>query len=203
MNLVERFQRRFGGRWIGVKFYREQLPSLNDAPIRDVRFCEAITKSLIHPVLLTPEDLNCRGARYVLGWDDGVKNEMVERFEEEGFSDITAKKLVQELPKINGNLTGVGLNVKNGPDILLSYVQPGQVMKLLRAYQVRFGEELAGGLSSIVSVCGHVAVDALVEKRITFSFGCSDARKYGVISRDRMAIGVPAGVARDLLVEEG
>ncbi|MBW2038188.1 MAG: DUF169 domain-containing protein [Deltaproteobacteria bacterium] len=203
MDLVEEFQRRFGGRWIGVKFYYDELPTSNENPIRDVRFCEAITKSMMRPVLLTPKDLNCRGARYVFGWDNGVKEEMVERFhQQEGFSEIGAEELVQEVPRINGSLKGIGLNVKNGPDILLSYLQPGQVMKLLRTYQVHFGEELTVDLSSIVSICGHVAVEAFVEKRIALSFGCSDARKYGGITRDRVAIGVPTRVAMELLEEK-
>ncbi len=203
MDLVEEFQRRIGGRWIGVKFYFDELPPLNTIPIKDVRFCEAITMSLTHPVLLTPEGLNCHGACYVFGWDKGVKEEMVERFHhDEGFSKIEAEKLVQDLPKINGFLKGIGLNVKNGPDILLSYLQPGQIMKLLRSYQIHFGEEVTIDLSSIVSVCGHVAVETLVNQRVALSFGCSDARKYGGITRDRVAIGLPVGVARDLLEDK-
>lgn len=202
MDFMEKFQCHFGGRWVGVKFYFDELPTCNESRIRDVRFCEAITRSLIRPVLLTPEELNCYGARYVFGWDEEVKVKMVERFhQQEGFSEREAEELVQALTKINGSLKGIGLNIKNGPDILLSYLQPGQVMKVLRSYQVRFGEELTVGLSSVVSVCGHVAVEAFVNQRVALSFGCSDARQYGGITRDRVAVGVPAAVAKDLLGE--
>ncbi|RLB08226.1 MAG: hypothetical protein DRG50_00380 [Deltaproteobacteria bacterium] len=200
MDLVEEFQRRFGGRWIGLKFYRDELPPVEEVPRKGVRFCEAITRSLTRPLLLTPEGLNCRGACYVFGWNEGGKEEMVDRFHTEGgFSRQTAKRLVEDLPKIYGPLKGIGLNVKNGPDVLLSYLQPGQVMKLLRDYQLQFGEDLKVDLSSIVSVCGHVAVEAFVEGRIALSFGCSDARRYGRITRDRVAIGVPTEVAKNLL----
>jgi len=204
MHVVDAFQRRFGGRWIGAKFYYGDLPTSNENPITDTRFCEAITRSLIQPVLLKPESLNCPGARYVFGWDETAKAEMVEKFHlQEGFSESKAKELVQNLPKISGSLKGIGLNCKNDPDLLLSYLQPGQVMTLLRSYQIRFGEDLNIDLSSIVSVCGHVAVEAVIKKQITLSFGCRDAREYGGITRDRVAIGVPVELARTMLEEKG
>ena len=204
MDLRAQFQRRFGGRWTGVRFFFDELPGANEQPIRDVRFCEAITKSLIQPVLLTPECLNCRGARYVFGWDETAKSEMVKRFhQQEGFSESQAEELVQNLPTIHGSLKGIGLNVKNSPDLLLSYLQPGQVMKLLRRYQTRFGGNLNVDLSSIVSVCGHVAVEAVTKKRIVLSFGCRDAREYGGITGDRVAIGVPYNLARAMVEGKG
>jgi uncharacterized protein (DUF169 family) len=200
MDFIARFQRHFGGRWTGVKFYFDDLPICDENPLGDTRFCEAITRSLMQPVLLKPESLNCHGARYVFGWDEKVKAEMVKRFHhQEGFSEARAKELVQTLPKINGFLKGIGLNVKNSPpDLLLAYLQPEQVMKLLRSYQVNLGKALNVDLSSIVSVCGHVAVEAVAKKRIALSFGCKDSREYGGITRDRVAIGVPVEVARKL-----
>jgi uncharacterized protein (DUF169 family) len=204
MHSVDAFQQLFGGRWTGVTFYVDELPSVKEYSVRDIRFCEAIKRSLIQPVLLRPEDLNCHGARYVFGWDETAKAEMEKRFHHhEGFSESKAKELVHNLPKFNGSLKGIGLNVKNGPpDLLVSYLQPGQVMKLLRSYQVHFGKDLAVGLSSVISVCGHVAVQALIKKQIALSFGCRDAREYGGITRDRVAIGVPIEVARTMVEEK-
>ena len=202
MHVVDTFQRRFGGRWTGVKFYYGDLPICDENSIRDARFCEAITRSLVHPVLLTPEGLNCPGARYVFGWDATVKTEMVERFHyQEGFSEPKAKELVQNLPKISGSLKGIGLNIRNDPDLFLSYLQPEQVMKLLRSYHVHFGKDLNVDLSSIVSVCGHVAVEAVIKKQIALSFGCRDSREYGGITRDRVAIGVPVELAQSMVEE--
>ena len=111
--------------------------------------------------------------------------------------------MVQNLPKISGSLKGIGLNIRNDPDLLLSYLQPEQIMKLLRSYHVHFGNDLNVDLSSIVSVCGHVAVEALIKKQIALSFGCSDSREYGGITRDRAAIGVPVELARTMLEEKG
>jgi uncharacterized protein (DUF169 family) len=205
MDIVDAFQRSFGGRWIGVKFYYDHLPNCKVHPLKDTRFCEAVTRSLVHPVLLRPEDLNCHGARYVFGWDEAVKAEMEEKFQhQEGFSESQAKELVRTLPKLNGSLKGIGFNLKNSaPDLLLSYLQPGQVMKLLRSYQVLHGKNLNVDLSSIVSVCGHVAVEAVVKKRVALSFGCRDSREYGGITRDRVAIGVPIEVAQELVEKKG
>ena len=205
MHVVDAFQRSFGSRWIEVKFYFNELPAVTEHSVRNIRFCEAIKKSLVHPVLLRPEDLNCHGARYVFGWDETAKVEMVKKFHnQEGFSESKAKKLVRNLPKLHGSLKGIGLNLKNSlPDLLLSYLQPGQIMTLLRSYHVHFGKDLNVGLSSVVSVCGHVAVEAFVKKQIALSFGCRDSREYGGITRDRVAIGVPAELARTLLEGKG
>jgi uncharacterized protein (DUF169 family) len=204
MDSVDAFQRLFGGRWTGVTFYFDELPTVNEHPVRNIRFCEAIKRSLIQPVLLRPEDLNCHGARYVFGWDETVKTEMVKRFHyQEGFTEAKAKELVQNLPKIGGALKGIGLNIRNDPDLLLSYLQPGQAMKLIRSYQVYFGKALNVDLSSIVSVCGHVAVEAVNKKQIALSFGCRDAREYGGITRDRVAIGVPVELAKAMVEKKG
>jgi uncharacterized protein (DUF169 family) len=205
MHVVYAFQRLFGSRWTGVKFYFDELPTVTEHSVKDIRFCEAIKKSLVHPVLLRPEDLNCHGARYVFGWDETAKGEMAKKFHtQEGFSESKAKELVRNLPKLHGSLKGIGLNLKNSPpDLLLSYLQPGQVMTLLRSYHVHFGKDLTVGLSSVVSVCGHVAVEAFIKQQITLSFGCRDSREYGGITRDRVAIGVPVELARRILEGKG
>lgn len=205
MHVVDAFQRLFGSRWTGVKLYFDELPTVTAHSVRDIRFCEAIKKSLVHPMLLRPVDLNCHGARYVFGWDETAKEEMKKKFHtQEGFSESKAKELVRNLPKLHGSLKGIGLNLKNSPpDLLLSYLQPGQVMTLLRSYHVHFGKDLNVGLSSVVSVCGHVAVEAFIKQQITLSFGCRDAREYGGITRDRVAIGVPVELARRMLEGKG
>jgi uncharacterized protein (DUF169 family) len=205
MDSVNAFQQLFGGRWTAVKFYFDKLPTVNEHSIKNIRFCEAIKKSLVHPMLLRPEDLNCHGARYVFGWDETAKAEMIKRFHhQEGFSESKAKELVHNLPRLNGSLKGIGLNLKNSPpDVLLSYLQPGQVMKFLRSYHLHFGKDLNVDLSSIVSVCGHVAVEAVVKKRVALSFGCRDSREYGGITRDRVAIGVPLELARTMVEDKG
>jgi len=204
MHVVDAFQQHFGGRWTGVKFYFDELPAVTEHSVRDIRFCEAIKKALVHPMLLRPEDLNCHGARYVFGWDETAKGEMAKKFhDQEGFSESKAKELVRNLPKLHGSLKGIGLNLKNSPpDLLLSYLQPGQVMKLLRSYQIHFGKDLNVDLSSIVSVCGHVAVEAFIKQQIALSFGCRDSREYGGITRDRVAVGVPVELARELTGEK-
>ena len=205
MHVLDAFQRLFGSRWTGVTFYFDELPAVTEHSVIDIRFCEAIKKSLVHPMLLRSEDLNCHGARYVFGWDETAKAEMAKKFhDQEGFNESKAKELVRNLPKLNGPLKGIGLNLKNSPpDLLLSYLQPGQVMKLLRSYQIHFGKDLNIDLSSIVSVCGHVAVEAFIKQQIALSFGCRDSREYGGITRDRVAIGVPVELAQRMLEGKG
>ena len=200
MDSIERLQRRFRARWVGVKFYRGKLPCSEVVALPNGRFCEAITEAHIRPALVTRDNLHCPGACHVFGWDDTVQAEMVDRLhQDEGFSLPVAQKLVQDLPTIHGSLTGVGLNVAEIPDVLVSYLQPGQVMSLLRDYQVTFGKDLSVELSSIVSVCGHVALQSFHDQQIAMSFGCAYSRHYGAITRDRVAIGLPFKLARGIL----
>ena len=200
MDVIDKLQLRFRGRWVGVTFYRDGIPPINLPVLPNGRFCEAVTDAYTGSVLVTRENLHCPGACHVFGWDHTPHIDIVEKLHhDEGFSVPVAQQLVQKLPTIKGSLTAIGLNVSDIPDVLISYLQPGQVMSLLREYQRLFGQDLSPRLSSLMSVCGHVTVQSFLTQQITLSFGCTYSRQYGGITRDRVAIGMPFALARDLL----
>lgn len=72
-------------------------------------------------------------------------------------------------------------------------------MDLLKVFQEHKGENLTVSLSSIMGVCGNVAVKTYLEGKICVSFGCDDSREYGQISRDRLALGIPCSELRVLV----
>lgn len=199
-DLIRRCQQVFGGRWVGIKFYHDALPAGDLALVKGIRFCEAVTRAYVSPVMLTRDGLDCNGASYIFGWNPAAAREMIRRLHEEArFPLEYAQGVVKGLPVLNGDLKGVGLNVEGNPDVLLSYLQPEQVMKLIRLYEIRFSQRLSVELSSVVAVCGNVAAKAYLTGEPALSFGCNDSRAYGAIPRDRVVVGLPRKVAEILL----
>jgi len=199
MELVQRLQGRFGSRWTKVKFYKTSLQGDSVFPARSDRFCQAIVESYRRPLIATPQSITCPGAQHVFGWNQTSKLDMVNNFcNELGFSQEQAETIIAQIPKLATGCGAIGLNQKDAPDVFVSYLQPQQVMALVKAYQQETGEELKVGLSSVASVCGHGVVKAFLRQEIAFSFGCPNARKYGEVSRDRLAVAVPFGLAKAL-----
>ena len=49
----KRMLKKFGNHWIKIKFYKDE-PQLNEyEKLESIRFCEAISKAKIRPILLT------------------------------------------------------------------------------------------------------------------------------------------------------
>jgi uncharacterized protein (DUF169 family) len=157
-----------------------------------VRFCEAVVKARLSPVILKGSDISCVGAKYVFGWDHGVSKEIIRACSEKRrISFGIAKSILLATPQLKISPVAIGLNTDGRPDLLISYPQPEQFMELLKVFQEYKGENLTVSLSSIMGVCGNVVVKAYLEGRVSISFGCDDSREYGHISRDRLAVGIP------------
>ena len=199
MEWVQRLQNRFGSRWTKVKFYKTSFQGDSVFPARGDRFCQTIVESYRRPLIATPQSITCPGAQHVFGWNQTSKPEMVTNFcNELGFSQEQAETIIAQIPKLATGCGAIGLNQKDAPDVFVSYLQPQQMMTLVKAYQQETGEELKVGLSSVASICGHGVVKAFLRQEIAFSFGCPNARKYGEVSRDRLAVAVPLGLAKAL-----
>jgi len=189
---TRQFEDKFGGVWTKVKFYKEMPDSFDYRIMEGVRFCEAIVKARLSPVILKSSDISCAGAKYAFGWDHRVGKEIINACcEKRGISFDTAKSILLATPQLEIPPAAIGLNTDGRPDLLISYPQPEQFMNLLKVFQQCKGENLTVSLSSIMGVCGNVAVKTYLEGRISISFGCDDSREYGHISRDRLAVGIP------------
>ncbi len=198
MDEVKLLQERIGGRWTGIVFQRDSTPKENLAK-RPMRLCEAIKESITMPIVLTRHLVNCLGARRSLGWttteDDNIARKMVEMT---GIKPDIARKVITNTPRLNGEIHAVLLGTNKPPDIVVSYAQPEAAMRLVRRWQQVYGTDLDLEASSVMAVCGSVAVRAYTTGRICLSFGCPDSREYGAIGRDRLAIGLPVRLIRDL-----
>jgi uncharacterized protein (DUF169 family) len=192
MEYARRFKNLMGGVWVNVKFY-QTLPFMADFDTNEsMRFCQAIRKGREYPVLLTSEQVQCPGAMRSFGWANHSDNELIENMiEKSGLSKENIIALLDQTPRLQSQIQGVVVGGYDPPDLLISYCQPAMIMRLLRLFQKLTGKNLNVDHSSILSVCGNVAVKCYVTGNICLSFGCDDARKHGAISRDRLVVGVP------------
>jgi uncharacterized protein (DUF169 family) len=190
--ITRQFEREFGGVWTKVKFYKKMPDNSDYKIVEGVRFCEAVVKARLSPVILKGSDISCVGAKYAFGWDRQVGEEIVNACcKKRHISFDIAKSILLATPQLDIPPAAIGLNTDGRPDLLISYPQPEQFMNLLKVFQQYKGKNLTVSLSSIMGVCGNVVVRAYLEGKISLSFGCDDSREYGRISRDRLAVGIP------------
>jgi len=189
-----------GGVWLGVKFYKT-LPFEDDFDrYEKMRFCQAIRKGREYPVLLTSEQINCPGAIRSFGWANHSDSELIENMiDKVGISKEKIKAMLDQTPRLRSQIQGVVIGGYEKPDLLISYCQPATIMRLLRLFQKLTGKNVNVELSSIISVCGNVAVKCFLNGDICLSFGCDDAREYGAISRDRLIVGVPYSLIQKMV----
>ena len=198
MSKVREFEREMGGRWTGVIFHKDGLGN-GKLPERPMRFCEAVAQSRTEPVVLTRDLIQCPGASRSLGWDiddDAMAQAMAEKT---GFEIEPIRKVIAETPHLGPDVAAVTVGTYDAPDIVLTCAQCDAAMKLVRQWQQRNGTGLDVELSSVMSVCGSVAVKTYLTGKICMSFGCPGAREYGNIGRDRMIVGVPSALVEQFL----
>lgn len=192
MEIVREFEGKYGGVWTKVRFYKEEPEIKRLKRGKGIRFCEAVGRARLSPLILDKESISCPGARYVFGWDNNLKEKMIKACgERRSISKEKAESILDKIPLLPQGFKYIGLNLGGEPDLVISYPQPEQFMNLLKAYQNHQGENLDISLSSVVSVCGNIAVRTFLGQEINISFGCDDSREYGNIGRDRLVVGIP------------
>ena len=191
MDAIELFQDHFGIKGVGVKFYNDEIDTSNFQILKNIRFCQAVKIARDQRVFLDKDSIICKGARYALGFEDEAKEEIVNAIKlKRGISKEIAEQLVENIPRIkNSPYKYIGLNVDD-PDILIFYINPVRFMELLKIYQ-RTGNSLGVKLSSLTAMCGDVAVQTYLTKKICISFGCDDSREYGEVSDEELVVGIP------------
>lgn len=190
----QRFLSQFRGHWIGVKFYKEEPALKGISRPKDVRFCEAIKKAILGPVLLDKGSINCLGAHFAFGWASGSqkKNELFNQCQDKSHAEKSIlESIFACVPRLKEPPRYIGLNTYDEPDFMMSYLAPEEAMKVIKIYHNSQGKNLEVSLCSMMSICGGVAVRTFQENKISFSFGCDDSRKYAEIGRDRLAVGIP------------
>ncbi len=201
MNRVEAFERKMGGRWTGVAF-NKSVPDDVRMVDKPVHFCEAIQRSSTGSFLLTRDTLNCVGARRCFGWEMNSDPLLVEKIasHRQELSHQSISVLLKQIPKlIAGSIKSITVGTYDSPDVLISYVQPESAMRFVQQWQNVYLRDLDVSISSIMAVCGSVAVASYTTGRVCCSFGCPESRSHGSIGRDRLVIGVPVSLIDDFI----
>ena len=182
----------FNTHWIRVKFFNEKPNIKNAKVLRNVRFCEATKEVRFAPVVLDRESISCPGARYAFGWDTRYRNKLLNScYDKQDTAKNTLKSIISKAPYFNKPPRFIGLNTKDEPDLVMSYMSAEKVMNLIKVYQNLCGKNLDASLSSMMSICGGVAVRSYLKKDVSISFGCYDSRKYADMRIENLAVGIP------------
>ena len=199
MAAIEQFQDYFSTTAVGVTFYANGIDTSKIQFLKDVKFCQAVKLARDQQVFLDKDSIICKGARYALGFDEGTKGEIINAIKiKRGVTKEIAEQLVENIPRItNARYRYIGLNVED-PDICIFYMTPKGFMEFLRAYQ-KTGNALEVKLSSITAMCGDVAAQTLVTKKICLSFGCDDSREYGEVADSELIVGIPTEQIEQLI----
>lgn len=199
MNDIESFESKMGGRWIGVSFHKQPLSDIRMAK-QSMHFCEAVLASSTGAFTLTKTFLNCPGAQRSFGWHQNGDTAFVEKLtKRNGLEEKSAKILLEKTPLIeNEEIDALTIGTYDAPDILISYLQPENAMRFVQHWQKVHHGNLDLSISSMMAVCGSVAVGAYKTGRVCCSFGCPESRYHGGIGRDRLVIGVPTALFKDL-----
>ena len=192
-------QREFGGLWTGVALHYDAVPAGAPVP-HEMRLCEAVARSFLHPVVVPAEKIGCPGARRALGlMDDDLA--LAERMSEKaGVAFDTLREALAETPSLATPPAAVSLAPDHDrPDVVVGYVQPEEAMSLLRRWQVSYGQVPAVPLSSFLAICAWVVVRAHKLDEICVSLGCLDSRRFGGIAGDTLVVGMPSARARQMI----
>ena len=197
MDSIKLFEQFLGGWWAGVRFHRGKIPDGKLAK-HPMRFCEAIAKSRNGPIILTEELASCPGSRRSFGWsnDDALEKSIAQK---EGMDFDCAHNIVMSTAHLDESIIAIEVGTYDNPDVIVSFEQPESAMRLVNLWQRSHGEALKTDISTFMSVCGSVAVRAYLTGQICLSFGCSESRDFGKISRDRLVVGVPLHTVKELV----
>ncbi|HNR12598.1 MAG TPA: DUF169 domain-containing protein [Thermodesulfobacteriota bacterium] len=198
MSCARGLEERLGGRWVGVRFHKGQLPK-GDLVERPMRFCEAIAEAQTRPITLTKELLNCPGGQRSFGWDDNDETLVQTMTSKTGMDADPVRSIIRSTPYLQEKITGITIGTNNNSEVIVSLAQPELTMKIIRLWQRLQGTCLAAEVSTFMAACGAVVARAHLTRQICLSFGCPDSRSYGKIGRDRLVVGMPRDLAEELL----
>ena len=185
---ISRFGNAFGWPWVPVRFCSEEP----EGEAKELQFCEAVREAVRSPVVLTAASVSCPGAKRSFAWAQGLDEGLAEELAKKQSLPLrTAKKMIRAVPRLNNGAIAVEVGTKDTPDVLISYAQPPTAMKIARAFEKGTGEPIKPVISSVMSVCGNVAVRSFLTSEVSLSFGCDTSREAGAIGRDRLIVGVP------------
>jgi len=199
--IMEEMRKQHGLHWVGVKFYpsSSELGEVSRTYFESkissgskLRFCEAIDEAIVHPVFLNADCIGCEAAKFIFGWSKKEKGDIVKVCQDKrDISYELAESMIEKLPSFKNPPEYIGINTDDNPDLAITYLNPQAAMNIVKIYHNIKGEDLNVSISSMMAICGSLALKSYITDRITLSFGCDDSRKYSNIDKDRLALCIP------------
>lgn len=176
--------------------------SEEEGEISDLLYCELVHLARSGQSFLIA-DQRCRPGKFILGTSDNSPADYY--LKSKRYKDKeTALNAADSLPRIEKEyrslkIEPLGQN-REKFDVLLLYLKPESVMKVIQAYAYHSGKGITSRSIGAASICGDCTARPLKDG-IGISYGCKGSRKHSGYSNEE----VPIGISFRLLetIEEG
>jgi uncharacterized protein (DUF169 family) len=197
MKNLKLLESKMGGRWTGVRIHRGAPLACRPAK-RPMRLCEAIAESFDGPFALTPEFVDCPGARRSLGLTDDDEELAQTISTNTGVRLGAAPSAIRATPPLKTGVTAIRVGPQDSPDVVVSYAPPEVAMSLIRVWQGVRERSLDVELSTFMAICGNLVLAACRTPHIYISLGCPISRKHGIVPSHTLIIGIPYCIIDEL-----
>lgn len=200
-SIISDLEKLYSTPFVGISF--QQVEDLPKGDLRPLRFCEHLKKVMDDGIDrdITASELDCLGCKWAFGLiepNDGNLRKFTSNLIREGRFDVKEQAMAEVLsaPTLEKDTNNIHLSRNDeNPDVLISYLYPGDCMNLIATYQKVTGNRPILDSKGIMPVCGQCSVSPVKYGKMTLSLGCRDSRLHGGIPRDRMVVGIPYDIA--------
>jgi len=202
---------------VAVKFFEEasQIPPSARRPFRDLRVrmapCQgaAMARRYGWTVAFGKEDSGCAIAAHTYGWEVVADEKEVVRFmthmnyarderaARQALASFRALELGEDLTVVYSPLE----RTKIEPDVVLVYVNPAQLMRLIHGGTYHSGKPIESSFSGRVASCTEGVIGAYLDQKIKVVVPGNGDRVWGGCQDHEMLMAIPA--ARLSEVTEG
>lgn len=162
-----------------------------------MRFCEAVSKAFDRPLLIRSADLKCHGSKRSMGLTMNDRTLVENIHQESGIDREVIWQAVKDIPHLEKPIENILLGIDSQmekeiqPDMYIVFLQPAQVMELMKDYALKLKEFAVIKPYTFMSVCGNVFVNTIKSRVLSISFGCPDSRQYAGLTNDLLVAGIP------------
>jgi uncharacterized protein (DUF169 family) len=175
------------------------------------RYCQAVMRARAgEPVLLDPDECACPAARAAFGWK-ALPAGLASGQGLVGFGIVgnpaTGRRMFEGMPHLaSGNLQAIALAPLDqappglAPDVVVVEAPPEHLMWLLLADLNRAGGDRRRAHTAVLqAMCVDSMIVPLLERRLSFSFGCYGCREATDIGVHEASLGLPGAMLPDLV----
>ncbi|MCU0473761.1 MAG: DUF169 domain-containing protein [Bacteroidales bacterium] len=200
--MINKLRQHFGRKCTSIYVNRD-LPGFINIPLKQMKYCEAVVQSFKVPLQLNSGNLNCPGARRIMGFEKNDKQLAKEISENNHIPLGFIKTALQETPSLNGVINinlGWTENHENDlhPDLFILYFHCHMITELMHKL-AKMGTKPSILPYFFQSVCGNIFANSYLNDVVSISFGCPESRKSGGIGKNEIVIGLPFRIAVELL----